>query len=61
MFHYVYNAALKSDFDVFLAICDKEIEEYCQKINSIIMTDPNHPSGSDRIGEAIKNLENQKF
>ena len=58
MFHYVYNAALKSDFDVFLAICDKEIEEYCQKHQlSFIMTDPKHPSGSDRIGEALLKIE----
>jgi 3-deoxy-manno-octulosonate cytidylyltransferase (CMP-KDO synthetase) len=58
MLHYVYNAAFKSNFDVFLAICDEEIQDYCQKHQiSFVMTNPNHPSGSDRIGEALSKIE----
>ena len=58
MLHYVYNAAFKSNFDVFLAICDEEIQDYCQKHQiPFVMTNPNHPSGSDRIGEALSKIE----
>ena len=58
MLHYVYNAAFKSNFDVFLAICDEEIRDYCQNHQlPFVMTDPNHPSGSDRIGEALSKIE----
>ena len=58
MLHYVYNAAFKSNFDVFLAICDEEIKDYCQKHQiPFVMTNPNHPSGSDRIGEALSKIE----
>ena len=38
--------------------CDQEVKEYCKEMNlKFIMTDPNHKSGSDRIGEAVKKLE----
>lgn len=58
MLHYVYNAAFKSNFDVFLAICDEEIRDYCQNHQlPFVMTDPRHPSGSDRIGEALSKIE----
>ena len=58
MLHYVYNAAFKSNFDVFLAICDEEIKDYCKKYQiPFVMTHPNHPSGSDRIGEALSKIE----
>ena len=58
MLHYVYNAAFKSNFDVFLAICDEEIKDYCQKHQiPFVMTNPNHTSGSDRIGEALSKIE----
>jgi len=58
MLHYVYNAAFKSNFDVFLAICDEEIKDYCKKHQiPFVMTHPNHPSGSDRIGEALSKIE----
>ena len=60
MLHFVYNAVLKSSFDVYLAICDSEVEEYCQKHHiPYIMTDPQHQSGSDRIGEALNKIERQ--
>ena len=61
MLHYVYNSAANYFSNVYLAICDQAVEEYCieHKIQ-YIMTDSDHVSGSDRIGEAIEVLENQK-
>ena len=61
MLHYVYNSAAKFFSIVYLAICDQTVEEYCVEHNiQYIMTDSGHVSGSDRIGEAIEILENQK-
>ena len=61
MLHYVYNSAAKFFSNVYLAICDQTVEEYCTEHNiQYIMTDSGHVSGSDRIGEAIEILENQK-
>ena len=61
MLHYVYNSASNFFSNVYLAICDQPVEEYCIEHNiSYVMTDPNHISGSDRIGEAIEILEKQK-
>ena len=61
MLHYVYNSAAKFFSNVYLAICDQTVEEYCAEHNiQYIMTDSGHISGSDRIGEAIEILENQK-
>ncbi len=61
MMHYVYNAVSRSQYDVYLAICDNKIKKYCEDHNlPFIMTDPKHPSGSDRIGEAISKIE-KKF
>ena len=61
MLHYVYNSAAKFFSNVYLAICDQTVEEYCAEHNiQYIMTDSGHVSGSDRIGEAIEILENQK-
>ena len=61
MLHYVYNSAAKFFSNVYLAICDKTVEEYCKEHNiQYIMTDSGHVSGSDRIGEAIEILENHK-
>ena len=61
MLHYVYNSAGNFFSNVYLAICDKAVEEYCTEHDiKYIMTDSGHVSGSDRIGEAIEILENQK-
>ena len=61
MLHYVYNSAAKFFSNVYLAICDQTVEEYCTEHKiQFIMTDSGHVSGSDRIGEAIEILENQK-
>ena len=55
MLHYVYNRVKDFTENVILAICDQEVKEYCEKMDlKYVMTDPNHPSGSDRIGEALK-------
>ena len=60
MFHYVYQKAVKIFHNTYLAICDQEVHEYCDEKNlKYVMTDPNHLSGSDRIGEAIKLLESE--
>ena len=60
MLHYVYNSAANFFSNVYLAICDKTVEEYCIQHNiQYIMTDSGHVSGSDRIAEAIEILENQ--
>ena len=61
MLHYVYNSAANFFSNVYLAICDQPVEEYCTEHNiQCIMTNINHVSGSDRIGEAIEILERQK-
>ena len=58
MLHYVYNSASNFFSNVYLAICDEPVEEYCNENNiQYVMTDPSHVSGSDRIGEAIEILE----
>jgi len=61
MLHYVYNSASNFFSNVYLAICDEPVEEYCNENNiQYVLTDPSHVSGSDRIGEAIEILEKQK-
>ncbi len=58
MFHYIYKRVSDISKNLFLAICDQEIKEYCVEMKlKYLMTDPNHMSGSDRIGEAVKKLE----
>ena len=58
MLHHVYNRVLNFTDNLFLAICDQEVKEYCEKMDiKYVMTNPDHPSGSDRIGEAVKKLE----
>ncbi len=57
MLHHVYNRVIDFTENVILAICDQEVKEYCEKMDlKHVMTDPNHKSGSDRIGEALKKL-----
>ncbi len=59
MFHYIYKRVSDISKKLFLAICDQDVKEYCEEMKlKYIMTDPNHMSGSDRIGEAVKKLEN---
>ena len=62
MLHYVFNASSKLFPNVYLAICDPEVKEYCDNNNiNYILTDPDHLSGTDRIGEAIAKLEKKKL
>ena len=57
MLHHVYNRVIDFTENVILAICDQEVKEYCEKMDlKYVMTDTNHPSGSDRIGEALKKV-----
>jgi len=58
MLHYVYKRVSDITKNLYLAICDQEVKEYCEDMDlKYIMTEPNHKSGSDRIGEAIKKLD----
>jgi 3-deoxy-manno-octulosonate cytidylyltransferase (CMP-KDO synthetase) len=61
MFHYVYNRVIKSYPNTFLATCDEEIEIYCHQHNlQFIHTNPEHRSGTDRIGEVISKIESKE-
>ncbi|MDA1283756.1 MAG: 3-deoxy-manno-octulosonate cytidylyltransferase [Proteobacteria bacterium] len=61
MFHYIYNRVITSYPNTFLATCDEEIETYCKQYNlKFIHTDPDHQSGTDRIGEAISKIETKE-
>ena len=58
MLHFVYKATTKSFSNVYLAICDNEVEDYCTNNDlQYIYTNPSHISGTDRIGEAVEILE----
>jgi len=60
MIHHVYwrSKMAKSLKDVYIATCDKEIEEYCQKNNmKVVMTKDTHRGASDRAAEAMLKIE----
>ena len=58
MLHYIYNRVSVFTENLYLAICDQEVKNYCEKMDlQYVMTDPDHLSGSDRIGEAVKKIE----
>lgn len=41
--------------DVFVATDDESIAKICREYGTnVVMTDPNHPSGTDRLGEVAK-------
>ena len=58
---HVYKKAREADIgDVFVACCENEVFDLISsKGGKAIMTDPNHPSGTDRIFEAYSSLENK--
>ncbi|MBD3830281.1 MAG: 3-deoxy-manno-octulosonate cytidylyltransferase, partial [Arcobacter sp.] len=60
MVQHVYEAALKAKniAGVYIATDSKEVEEKCKVFTSnIIMTSKEHESGTDRLAEAVANIE----
>lgn len=60
MIHHVYFRSEKSSMldDVYIATCDKEIEDYCLANNmNVIMTKSTHERCSDRCAEAMVKVE----
>ena len=60
MVQYVFEAAKKASgvFDVYIATDSEEVRAVCENFtNNIIMTSKNHESGTDRLAEAVKNIE----
>lgn len=55
----VYHNSLEADIsEVFIATDSKEIKEKCIEFTkNIIMTSEKHISGTDRIAEAVKNID----
>lgn len=60
MLYHVYARSKVSKIinEVYIAACDKEIEEYCRKNNlNIVMTKDTHERASDRAAEAMLKIE----
>lgn len=60
MIYHVYwrSKMAKSFKEVYIATCDKEIEDYCREDNmNIIMTKDTHERASDRTAEAMEKIE----
>jgi 3-deoxy-manno-octulosonate cytidylyltransferase (CMP-KDO synthetase) len=60
MIEHVYNSALKAEGvdAVYIATDSKEVEEVCKTFTqNVIMTSTKHESGTDRLAEAIKEIE----
>jgi len=59
MIEHVIEKALQADLGpVFVATDDGRIAEVVQKTGaSVCMTSPDHPSGSDRLAEAVRDLD----
>ena len=57
--HVWEKAILCQELDEVLVACDhEEVFKAAQDFKArVVMTDPDHPSGSDRIAEAVKNLD----
>ena len=62
MIVHVVERALEADIgSVMVACAEQEIADAVQKTGAqAFLTDPAHPSGTDRIYEALKSLENNK-
>jgi len=60
MIQRVWNKAIKSKVgDVYVACCEKEVFNLINNIGgNAIITNPNLPSGTDRIHEALQKIEN---
>ena len=61
MIERVWRQGMKSKIgDVFVACCDQQVFDLIlSKGGKAIMTNPNHPSGTDRIFEAFSSLKNK--
>ena len=61
MIERVWRMGMESKIgDVFVACCDQEVFDLISSRGGIaIMTNPNHPSGTDRIFEAFSSLKNK--
>src|SRR3989338_3222835 len=60
MIYHVYwrSKMAKALREVYIATCDKEIEDYCRKNNmNVIMTGNTHERASDRTAEAMEKIE----
>lgn len=60
MLGHVYLRTKKSEMleEVYIATCDKEIEEYAQTIGAkCVMTKDSHERASDRAAEAVEKIE----
>ncbi len=60
MIHHVYFRSKKAEIlkEVYLATCDREIEDYCLNKNmKVIMTQDTHERASDRTAEAMQKIE----
>ena len=60
MIQHVYEASKKAKniADVYIATDSKEVEDICKTFTSnIIMTSKKHQSGTDRLAQAVQNIE----
>lgn len=54
----VYHQVKKALNDVWVATDDERIYNECQRVGAnVVMTSPNHPSGTDRLCEAVGNID----
>lgn len=62
LIQYVVEAALASNIGpVYVASAEPEIKDVVESIGGkAVLTDPNHPSGSDRIFEALQKVDPDK-
>ncbi|MBO4548206.1 MAG: 3-deoxy-manno-octulosonate cytidylyltransferase [Abditibacteriota bacterium] len=58
MIQRVYERACETGFEVYLALCDRELADAAQSFGaSFIMTRKDHRSGTDRIAEAALSMD----
>ncbi len=58
MIRRVYEGACRTGFEVYLALCDRELAEAAESFGApYIMTRRDHRSGTDRIAEAAEKLD----
>lgn len=60
MIQYVWEQAKKADRldDVLIACDEQKVKEVCEGFGAaVVMTSPDHASGTDRIAEAVKDID----